>query len=70
MPAWDDVRYFLEVSRGRTLAAAAKKLGVDYTTVGRRIAALERELGSKLFFPFQCIVIFSIPADGIVLTLF
>ncbi len=49
MPAWDDVRYFLEVSRGRTLAAAAKKLGVDYTTVGRRIAALERELGSKLF---------------------
>jgi DNA-binding transcriptional LysR family regulator len=49
MPAWDDVRFFLEVSRGRTLAAAAKKLGVDYTTVGRRIAALERELGSKLF---------------------
>lgn len=49
MPAWDDVRFFLEVSRGHTLAAAAKKLGVDYTTVGRRIAALERELGAKLF---------------------
>src|SRR5262245_24539576 len=31
MPGWDDVRFFLEVSRRRTLAAAAKKLGVDYT---------------------------------------
>jgi len=49
MPGWDDVRFFLEVSRGRTFAAAAKKLGVDYTTVGRRVAALERELGAKLF---------------------
>lgn len=49
MPGWDDVRFFLEVTRGHTLAAAAKKLGVDYTTVGRRIAALERELGAKLF---------------------
>jgi len=49
MPGWDDVRFFLEVSRGRTFAAAAKKLGVDYTTVGRRIASLERELGAKLF---------------------
>jgi DNA-binding transcriptional LysR family regulator len=49
MPAWDDIRYFLEVSRGGTLAAAGKRLGVDYTTVGRRIAALERELGAKLF---------------------
>ena len=49
MPGWDDVRFFLEVSRRHTLAAAARQLGVDYTTVGRRIAALEREIGSKLF---------------------
>jgi DNA-binding transcriptional LysR family regulator len=49
MPGWDDVRFFLEVLRGGTLAAASKKLGVDYTTVGRRIAALERELGATLF---------------------
>lgn len=49
MAPWDDVRFFLEVSRAGTLAAAAKRLGVDYTTVGRRIAALERELGAKLF---------------------
>src|SRR5438045_3830054 len=49
MPGWDDVRFFLEVSRARTLAGAARKLGVDYTTVGRRIGSLERELGAKLF---------------------
>src|SRR3954447_16362980 len=49
MPDWSDVRHFLEVSRAGTLAAAARKLKVDDTTVGRRVAALERELGAKLF---------------------
>ena len=42
MPDWSDVRYFLELSRAGTLASAARRLGVDYTTVGRRLAALER----------------------------
>src|SRR5438067_2457087 len=32
-----------------TLANAARKLGVDNTTVGRRLSALERDLGAKLF---------------------
>jgi len=49
MPDWGDLRYFLELSRAGTLAAAARKLGVDYTTVGRRLAALEEDLGAKLF---------------------
>jgi DNA-binding transcriptional LysR family regulator len=49
MPAWDNVRFFLEVSRTGTLAGAARKLGVDYTTVGRRMRAMERELGTTLF---------------------
>ena len=49
MPDWDEVRFFLELARTKTLAAAARKLRVDYTTVGRRISALERDLGSKLF---------------------
>lgn len=49
MPDWDEVRFFLELARTGTLAAAARKLRVDYTTVGRRISAFERELGSKLF---------------------
>jgi DNA-binding transcriptional LysR family regulator len=49
MPGWDDVRFFLEVSRAGTLAGAARKLGVDYTTVGRRIRAMEQDLGTTLF---------------------
>ena len=49
MPDWSDVRHFLEVSRAGTLSAAARKLKVDDTTVGRRVAALEHELGAKLF---------------------
>jgi DNA-binding transcriptional LysR family regulator len=49
MADWGDVRYFLELSRTGTLASAARRLRVDYTTVGRRLAALERELDAKLF---------------------
>jgi DNA-binding transcriptional LysR family regulator len=45
---WDDLRYFLEAARARTLAGAARKLGTDHTTVGRRLAALERALGAAL----------------------
>lgn len=48
-PHWDDLRYFLEVVRTGTASAAAKRLGVDYTTVARRIRALEEALGALLF---------------------
>jgi DNA-binding transcriptional LysR family regulator len=46
---WDDVRVFLEVARAGTAAAAAERLSLDPTTVGRRIAALESALKSTLF---------------------
>jgi DNA-binding transcriptional LysR family regulator len=59
MPDWSDVRFFLEVARTGTLAAAGRKLGVDNTTVGRRLSALERDLGAKLF---------ARTPDGLVLT--
>ncbi|WP_158501822.1 LysR family transcriptional regulator [Vitiosangium sp. GDMCC 1.1324] len=49
MPDWNDLRYFLAIAREGTLAAAARSLGVDASTVGRRLAALEEELDSKLF---------------------
>jgi DNA-binding transcriptional LysR family regulator len=48
MLPWDDVRYFLEVCRCETLAAAARRLQVDETTVGRRVAKLEAALEAKL----------------------
>src|SRR5215469_14000417 len=46
---WNDVRFFLAVARRRTLARAAAALGVDQTTVGRRIASLEARMGVSLF---------------------
>ena len=46
---WDDLRVFLEVSKTLNLTRAAEKLGVDQTTVYRRINRLERKLGKKLF---------------------
>jgi DNA-binding transcriptional LysR family regulator len=45
----DDLRFFLEVSRTGKLVAAARGLGVDHTTVGRRITQLEKASGARLF---------------------
>lgn len=46
---WDDLRFFIAVARVQTLAAAAKNLGVDATTVGRRLERLSRKLNASLF---------------------
>jgi DNA-binding transcriptional LysR family regulator len=46
---WDDLRFFLAVARHRTMSKAARALRVAQPTVGRRIAAFERRLGSRLF---------------------
>lgn len=46
---WDDVRLFLALSRGRSLARAATTLGVDTSTASRRLAALETQLELHLF---------------------
>jgi DNA-binding transcriptional LysR family regulator len=46
---WDDLRFALAVASGGSLAAGGRLLGVDHTTVLRRIAALEKRLGARLF---------------------
>lgn len=46
---WDDARVFLAVCRESTLRGAARVLGVDQATVGRRINALEKSLSATLF---------------------
>lgn len=46
---WDDVRIFGVLCREQSLARGARALGLDKSTVSRRIVALERALGSKLF---------------------
>jgi len=46
---WDDLRFLVEIGRSATLAAAARHLKVDQTTVARRLRALEDALGTPLF---------------------
>ena len=46
---WDDARVFLAVCRESTPRGAARVLGVDQATVGRRVSALEKTLEATLF---------------------
>lgn len=46
---WDDLEVVLAVARGGSLVRASEVLGVAHTTVGRRIRALEDDLGVRLF---------------------
>lgn len=45
---WDDLRVFLEVARAGSISGAAKRLGVQHSTVSRRVQALEEQLGTRL----------------------
>jgi molybdate transport repressor ModE-like protein len=45
---WDHIRIFLEVARKGQLLAAARTLGLNHTTVARRLDALEESLGTTL----------------------
>jgi DNA-binding transcriptional LysR family regulator len=46
---WDNARIFLALCRVGTLRGAAEQLGIDQATVGRRLAAMEKSLGARLF---------------------
>jgi DNA-binding transcriptional LysR family regulator len=48
VPGWNDLRYLLAIQRGGTLAAAARELRVDDTTVSRRLAALQAGVRTQL----------------------
>ena len=45
---WNDLRYFLAVARHRSTLAAARALKMNQSTVQRRVAELERQVGRKL----------------------
>ncbi|MEO1160300.1 MAG: LysR family transcriptional regulator [Pseudomonadota bacterium] len=47
---WNDLRYLLAVKRTGSLSAAARMMGVDGTTVSRRLAVLRRALGEDLLY--------------------
>ncbi len=48
-PEWTDIRFFLEVARTGRLSSAANRIGVEHSTVSRRIDHLEHQLGAVLF---------------------
>lgn len=48
-PRWDDLHTLLWMVRCKTLAGAADSLGINYTTVARRITRLETALNTRLF---------------------
>jgi DNA-binding transcriptional LysR family regulator len=45
---WDDLRFFLQAARSQSLSGAARAMGVEHTTIGRRLSSLERSLGAPL----------------------
>jgi DNA-binding transcriptional LysR family regulator len=47
--AWDDFRLVKNVAEAKGLAGAAERLGVNHSTVFRRLGQLEETLGVKLF---------------------
>jgi DNA-binding transcriptional LysR family regulator len=49
MPDWDDLKFFITAVRAGNYTHAANRLKVNRTTVGRRINALESDLGISLF---------------------
>ena len=46
---WDDLRYVLAVATQGSAAAAARALGVNHSTVVRRIRAFEERIDLRLF---------------------
>jgi DNA-binding transcriptional LysR family regulator len=50
---WDDLRLVLAVAREGTLSGAARSLRVTHSTVFRRLGAIERDLGVRLFERFR-----------------
>lgn len=47
---WDDLKAFLAVARIGRLTVAARRLGLDHSTLSRRITALEATLQMPLFY--------------------
>ncbi len=46
---WDDLQYFLAVAATGQHGRAGRRLGVDATTVARRVRRLEQAVGARLF---------------------
>ena len=50
---WNAFKVFLAIANTGSLSAAARRLSVNHSTVFRRLNALEKEMGGRLFDRFQ-----------------
>ncbi len=46
---WDDLRVLIALLRTRSLVGAAESLGLDRSTISRRVVSIERQIGAPLF---------------------
>jgi DNA-binding transcriptional LysR family regulator len=46
---WNHLRILLAIARHHTLSGAARELAIEHSTVGRRLAQLEKDLQTRLF---------------------
>ncbi|MGR4066975.1 LysR family transcriptional regulator [Billgrantia sp. C5P2] len=46
---WQDIQIFLEVARSQRLTDAARRLGLDHSTLSRRTRRFEQKLNTQLF---------------------
>lgn len=65
---WTDLRHFLAVARTGKLTEAGRRLGVEHSTVGRRIAALEAALGARLFDRLPSGYVLTAPGERLLLS--
>ncbi|WP_209002776.1 LysR family transcriptional regulator [Roseibium alexandrii] len=49
MEKWDDLKFVLAIAKAGNITKAARGLKVTHSTVSRRLASLEAELGTRLF---------------------
>ena len=61
MLSWDDFRYVKAIAEFRSLAGAAEALGVNHSTVFRRLGQIEQQLGSRLF---ERVKVLALQANG------
>jgi len=46
---WNDLQIFLALERGKTAREAGARLKVSHTTISRRLDAMEKRFGTRLF---------------------
>lgn len=63
---WDNLRYVLVVAKCGSIAAAARELGVNRTTVLRRIDAFQENLGCRIFERSQSGYVLTLEAEKII----